>query len=144
LFISVLGFLFSIIYHTVPNLHNEIMKPILLLLATLFLLFAAVQYNDPDPLGWMGLYGFVAIMAALAAFGRYHRGALLLGIAICLVWLGTLLPMFVQWIRLGMPNIAGSMKATEPHIEYTREFLGLFLCLLMLFFLYFKARNVKQ
>jgi hypothetical protein len=42
----------------------------------------------------------------------------------------TLLPGFINWLRMGMPTITGSMKAEEEHIEVVREFLGLFLALL--------------
>ncbi len=117
------------------------MKIIWLIVAAVFLLFAIVQYNDTDPLPWMVLYALVAAAAAFAAFGRYHRWLMVVGIAVCMVWLGLLIPELVHWLRMGMPNIAGSMKAEEPHIEYTREFLGLFLCLIVLGILYFKARK---
>lgn len=117
------------------------MKITWLIVAAVFLLFAIAQYNDADPLQWMALYAFVAAAAAFAAFGRYHRWLMVVGIAVCIVWLGLLVPEFVHWLRMGMPNIAGSMKAEEPHIEYTREFLGLFLCLIVLGILYFKARK---
>ncbi len=117
------------------------MKILNIILATLFLLFAVVQYNDPDPWGWMGLYALVAGVSAFAALGRYNRWVILAGLAICVVWLGFLIPEFIHWIQMGMPNIAGSMKAEAPHIEYTREFLGLFLCIIVLGFHYFKARK---
>lgn len=117
------------------------MKILNIILATLFLLFAVVQYNDPDPWGWMGLYALVAGVSAFAALGIYNRWVILAGLAICVVWLGFLIPEFIHWIQMGMPNIAGSMKAEEPHIEYTREFLGLFLCIIVLGFHYFKARK---
>ena len=35
-----------------------------------FLLCAAVQWNDPDPVVWLGVYGMAAGLAAAAAFGR--------------------------------------------------------------------------
>jgi hypothetical protein len=104
------------------------MKYVNFFLAALFLLFAIVQFNDPDPLAWALLYGFVAIVSLFAGLGKYNRYVLLGGLAVCLIWLITLIPEFVDWVRMGMPTITGSMKATEPHIEYTREFLGLFLC----------------
>ncbi|MCG8388879.1 MAG: transmembrane 220 family protein, partial [Cytophagales bacterium] len=34
------------------------MKIIKLALALIFIAFAALQYNDPDPLLWMFIYGF--------------------------------------------------------------------------------------
>lgn len=117
------------------------MKILNIIIAAIFLLFAIVQYNDPDPWGWMALYTMVAGISAFAAFKKYNRWIILTGIVICLIWLGFLIPEFIHWIQMGMPNIAETMKAEEPHIEYTREFLGLFLCLIVLGFHYFKARK---
>ena len=34
----------------------------------LFVLFTAVQYNDPDALVWIMIYGIVAVWAGVAAF----------------------------------------------------------------------------
>lgn len=104
------------------------MKYVNFLVAALFLTFAVVQLNDPDPLAWVLLYGFVGVVALFAGLGRYNRYVLLAGLAVCAVWLIFLIPEFVNWVQMGMPTITGSMKAEEPHIEYTREFLGLFLC----------------
>ena len=42
----------------------------------------------------------------------------------------------VDWVKKGMPSITGSMKAESPHVEYLREFLGLFIILLALLFHY--------
>ena len=40
------------------------------LFVLLFLLAAAVQWNDPDPLVWMAGYGIAAGLALAACFGR--------------------------------------------------------------------------
>jgi len=117
------------------------MKILHLVLALLFLLFAVVQYNDPDPLGWMLLYGFIAGVCAFAAFGRRNRLVLLAGMGVVLVWAIFLFPDFIAWLRMGMPTIAGSMKAEAPHIELMREFSGLFLCLIVLIFQYIQGRK---
>lgn len=96
-------------------------------LAGIFALFALVQYNDPDPVLWMILYGSVAVFFGMAATGRTHR----LGIWICLiwavVWAGSLVPEFWGWVKMGSPSIVESMKAEKPYIEFAREFLGLVL-----------------
>lgn len=117
------------------------MKILNIIIAAIFLLFAIVQYNDPDPWGWMALYAMVAGISAFASFRKYNNWIILTGMLICLIWLGFLIPEFIHWIQMGMPNIAETMKAEEPYIEYTREFLGLFLCLIVLGFHYFKARK---
>jgi hypothetical protein len=118
------------------------MKIVNLLLAALFLVFAWVQINDPDPWLWVALYVFMAGVFAFAAFGKKNKYVLLAGIAVCVIWTALLLPEFINWINMGMPTITGSMKAEEPHIEYTREFLGLFICIIALGALYLRKPKV--
>ena len=118
------------------------MKIVNLILAALFALFAVVQLNDPDPWGWTLFYVFMTAVCAFAAFGKYHKWALLIGLAVCLVWTLSLLPEFIEWIRIGMPTITGQMKATEPHVEFTREFLGLFISGAVLFWQYRRSRKL--
>jgi hypothetical protein len=108
------------------------MKIANLILAVLFALFAAVQYNDPDPLHWMALYLFVAGVCGFAAFGKSNKYVLWAGIAVCAVWLAFTLHDFIDWVKMGEPSIVSEMKATEPHIELTREFLGVAVCLIAL------------
>ena len=101
------------------------MKILHFTLALLFLLFAAVQYNDPDPAVWMLLYGGVALHFALAALGRLYRPAAWLWLGVAVVWAATLAPDCLHWLRMGMPSIVQTMKAEVPWVELTREFLGL-------------------
>jgi hypothetical protein len=99
-------------------------------LALVFALFAALQYHDSDPLGWILVYGAVALCCLMAALGRSNKW-LVMGLTVVVaIWMLTLLPGFIHWLRMGMPTITGSMKAEEEHIEVVREFLGLFLALL--------------
>ncbi|MBL7805708.1 MAG: transmembrane 220 family protein [Saprospiraceae bacterium] len=99
-------------------------------LAVVFVLFALVQYNDPDPLQWILLYGGVAVLYSLAARGRVYRQGVWLWLLAALVWAATLLPAFLAWIDMGEPSIVESMKAEKPWVELTREFLGLTLAAL--------------
>jgi len=117
------------------------MKIVNLLLAILFIIFAVVQYNDPDPYAWMVLYLFVALISGLAAFNKFNVKLILAGIAVCLIGMVFLLPDFIDWIRSGAESITQSMKAEKPHIELTREFLGLLICGLVLFFQYQQAKK---
>jgi hypothetical protein len=97
----------------------------------LFLLFAIVQWNDPDPLIWMIFYGVMSLIYILLALGKkfaFYLSVLMLTVSV--VYMGFILPEIIKWIKDGMPSIVQSMKATIPTIEYTREFLGLLLCLI--------------
>jgi hypothetical protein len=112
-----------------------------LILCLLFVSFAAVQFNDPDPLPWMALYLYVAALFGLAAFGKFNRYTIWAGLAVCLIWMATLLPDFIHWLQMGAPSIVTEMKATQPHIELTREFLGLGVCLGALVWLRWKVNQ---
>jgi uncharacterized membrane protein len=111
------------------------------ILTILFILFAAVQFNDPDPIVWVIIYSAVAVISGFAVVGKYNKNVIVTVIGICIVWMLTLVPGVVDWIEEGMPSITGSMKAESPYIEYLREFLGLFIALLALVFHYFQARK---
>ncbi len=107
------------------------MKIIYWVLAGVFVLFAAVQYNDPDPLRWMLLYGATATVFVGAALGWPVTRRLAGSVAILsLIFLLRLVPDFWHWIQEGMPSIVETMKAEKPLVELVREFLGALLCLL--------------
>jgi asparagine N-glycosylation enzyme membrane subunit Stt3 len=106
-------------------------KNIYFVISGLFLLFAIVQWNDPDPLIWMIFYGVMSLIYILLALGKkfaFYLSVLMLIVSV--VYMGFILPEIIKWIKDGMPSIVQSMKATIPSIEYTREFLGLLLCLI--------------
>lgn len=117
------------------------MKILNIILAVLFLLFAIVQYNDPDPFVWIAIYGIVAVVCALAAFRKYYNWLILLGLAICFIEIISTIPGLIEWMNLGMPNIGAAMKAETPYIESSREFFGLALCIGILIFQYIQARR---
>ena len=106
-------------------------KNIYFVISGLFFLFAVVQWNDPDPLIWMIFYGAMSLIYILLALGKkfaFYLSVLMLTVSV--VYMGFILPEIIKWIKDGMPSIVQSMKATIPTIEYTREFLGLLLCLI--------------
>lgn len=120
------------------------MRYILVGIGLVFLLFAALQYNDPDPLQWMAMYGFTGVASIFAAFDKYHRWLLWIGIVINTVWMLLCLPAFMEWVQMGSPNLAGEMKASMPYIENTREFLGLFLCWMQLLWIGLRENRYHQ
>ncbi len=119
------------------------MRIINIVLAILFTLFAVVQYNDPDPWLWIGIYLFMAIISGLAAGNIYLSWILRGGIVGCLIGLGMLLPDFIDWLSTGAESITQSMEAEKPHIELTREFLGLLICTITLGFLLWQGERFK-
>lgn len=104
--------------------------------ALLFILSAALQYNDPDPYVWIPIYLTGAYLCIQAIRGRYPR--VLYVIATCVYAVYALYLLFdttgvLNWFnKHNAENIAQSMKATKPYIEETREFFGLVLLMLVL------------
>lgn len=116
-------------------------KHIGLIFSILFFLFAALQYNDPDPWLWIAIYGMVAVLSFLQWKGMVSSKILFL---FCVGFLAATLsytPELVDWAQKGFPNIAGEMKTDSPHIELVRETLGLAIAFVCLFFLYRLTRS---
>ena len=91
-----------------------------LVFCIIFILFAALQYNDPDPYIWMPIYSYAALLCWLAFRQRYFPNAYLVGISGYVVYA---IYLFVaengvwDWAtRHNAANIAGSMKAEQPWI----------------------------
>ena len=110
-----------------------------------FILFAAVQYNDPDPYVWMPIYLYAAVLCWLAFRNKFFPRAYLIGIAIYAVY--AIYKFFDQngvwdWMtKHDAANIAGTMKAEKPWIEETREFFGLVILIVVLLIDYFYAKR---
>ncbi|MEM1217110.1 MAG: transmembrane 220 family protein [Bacteroidota bacterium] len=102
-----------------------------LAIAALLLLFTYFQLNDPDPWAWVALYGVAGVATGVSAFRSLPPWLPLAGLLVCAAGFCWLLPHFYEWIKMGMPTIASSMKAEAPHIELTREFLGLVILLVV-------------
>lgn len=118
------------------------MKVVNAFLAIIFVLFAYFQWNDPDPLLWILLYLYIALISGLAIVEKISKWIVFPGMFVCTLGLAFLLPEFINWLKGGAPTIVDGMKAEEPHIELTREFLGIGISLLVLFYHYF--RSVKR
>ena len=110
------------------------MKVLNLILAALFILFAFVQVNDPDPVLWILIYGLMAVACILAAFGYYYPKALTLLLLIYLAYSFFLIPGVFEWLRSDDRSLLFDDIAKMQHlyIEEAREFLGLVICILVL------------
>lgn len=112
------------------------MKAFNLIFCLLFILSAALQYNDPDPYIWVPIYLYGAWFCYMAFKGKYFPKAYLAGILVFLAY-----ALFLLFDKTGVlswykeheaENIVQSMKATKPWIEETREFGGLLILIIAL------------
>lgn len=124
------------------------MKIFNLLFCLLCTAAAVLQYNDPDPYIWMPIYLYTATLCWLAFRGKFYPKAYLTGILIYAayaVYLFVAKDGVLDWIREHRAaNIAGTMKATTPWIEETREFFGLVILILVLAVDFFYARKKSR
>jgi hypothetical protein len=100
------------------------MKLINYSVAVLFATFVAVQFNDPDALLWVFLYGTPIVIAVFAAYHRLHRGVIWTALAICFVVMAFVTPGLIQFIGSDI-GIAQAMSDQRPYVEQTREFFGM-------------------
>ena len=93
-----------------------------LVLALLFLVSAALQYNDPDPLYWTVAYGAAALACGRFALGRGPRTLVWLALGVTLAGVLSTAPGFFAWIGSGQ-SLTGDMS--QPFVEQAREFIGI-------------------
>ena len=119
------------------------MKVFNIFFCLIFIVFAGLQYNDPDPYVWVPIYMYTSVLCWLAARKRYYPKYYLLGIAVYALY--AVYKVFdtnglVDWIKLHhAANIAETMKAEQPWIEESREFFGLIILIVVLGINYFVA-----
>ena len=94
------------------------------MMAVLLLFGVAVQYNDPDPFGWMALHSAAAVVS-FASLRRPRAWPVAAAIAaVALVWAATLAPAAA---RTSFPDLFRSWEMMSTEMEEGREFLGLLL-----------------
>ena len=112
------------------------MKIFNLVFCLLFVVSAALQYNDPDPYVWIPIYLYGAVLCWLFFRGKYFPRAYWIGIigfAAYATYYFFAADGVLDWIRVHhAENIAGTMKAETPWIEETREFFGLVILIAVL------------
>jgi hypothetical protein len=106
------------------------MRIVNFILAAMFLIFAFVQINDPDPVIWILIYGAMAVFCIMAIF-EFYPGKILAGLlALLILYSFVYIPGVMEWIKqdnkaLLFDDVA---KMQYPYIEQAREFLGLLIC----------------
>ena len=115
----------------------------------LFVISAGLQYNDPDPALWILIYLFGAMICFFAISKQNYPRLSLAGIVLLFIY--ALYLFFdkdgvLSWMTEHQAeNIAGSMKASSPWIEETREFFGLaiLISVLLINFLSSRKESIK-
>jgi len=95
------------------------MRYLLFFLTATYVVFAALQLNDPDPLVWVPLY-LVPAAATLAA--AFHRLPAWLGWALAAAYVA----LAVWWWPARYDGLTGPMNPATT-VEEGRESLGLFI-----------------
>lgn len=109
---------------------ETVTRSVSLLLSFVFILFAILQFNDPDPVFWTSIYGVVALVSFLHVIKRPNKQlALVVMIGIALIAL-FYIPGFLQWMSASDKSaLFGKMVQDKPYIEETREFIGLLMAI---------------
>lgn len=112
------------------------MKIFNLIFCVLFVLFAALQYNDPDPYVWMPIYLYSATLCYLAAQKKFYPKAYLFGIIVYAAYAAYLFfdkTGVLDWFSdHGAESMVQTMKAEKPWIEESREFFGLVILIVVI------------
>ena len=119
------------------------MRIVNFLLAVMFIVFAFLQLNDPDPIIWILVYGIMAVVCVLAMFEFYPRNLLIILAAIYLLYSIYYFPGVKVWLSQDnkaqlFDNVA---KMEHPFIEESREFLGLMINVAVLVFYIVRSRK---
>lgn len=106
------------------------------LLALMFLVFAFLQVNDPDPVIWILLYGAMSVVCVMAIFESYNRKLLVALMMLYSVYCYFLWPGVSEWLQQEDRSVLFDdvMKMDLPYIEESREFLGLVISMVVVLF----------
>jgi transmembrane protein TMEM220 len=92
-------------------------------MTALFVFSTVVQYNDPDPIRWMAIYGSATIACLQVGRHRYHH-LLPIGVGLAAAaWAGSMLPTMFAEVRF--MDLFKSMSDKGGSAELAREFTGL-------------------
>src|SRR5688572_17646236 len=121
------------------------MKYLHILLAIMFMAFASLQVNDPDPVLWILIYGAMSVVCVMAIFEFYSRKLMVLLAVGFLVYCFFLWPGVSEWLSQDNKSVLFDdvMKMDHLYIEEAREFLGLVICLIVLTFYFFRSFRTK-
>jgi hypothetical protein len=90
----------------------------------LFLFSVAAQYNDPDPVRWMTIYGLAAACCILEFAARLRWPVPAIIGAAAFIWAAAIAPHLIGQ-DIPMREVFGTMHMITIAVEETREMLGL-------------------
>lgn len=112
------------------------------ILFIIFVLFAAIQLNDPDGILWFSIYFFVALICLVANFRAIPKLILITTIIGLLIYSAFHFSLFIEYMQTeNKEEIFGAMVYEKPYLEGTREFLGL---LIAAFGVIYQLKKMKK
>jgi len=111
----------------------------------MFMAFASLQINDPDPALWILIYGAMSVVCVMAIFEYYHRTLMIVLALAYSMYCFFLWPGVVEWLKQENKSALFDdvMKMEHLYIEESREFLGLLICLAVLVLYFFRSLHKK-
>ena len=116
-------------------------KVIHALFALCLLTFAALQFNDPDPVVWIIFYTLCAAVPILALLNRPTGAVFWITLLLCVINLGLYAGgAYNYYLHRNQEPLMQSMNPEKPYIEEAREFLGVLIALVLIVISYLLAR----
>ena len=107
-------------------------------MTVLFLVIAGLQFNDPDSLQWILIYGMAALVCLLWERQFISRFWYYLLSGIGLIWL---ILLFVSADHLSFGSMFDEFKMTNQNVEVAREIGGLLIVSIWMGVLGFKSKS---
>src|SRR5262245_37139473 len=95
------------------------------LFLVMFVFSVVVQFNDPDPIRWMAIYGAAAIACLLSLMGRLPWWFAVLTGVVALAWAATIAPRVIG--QVPFLDMFAEFEMKDIGVEESREMYGLIL-----------------
>ena len=119
-------------------------KAINVTLSIIYFLFAIVQLNDPDGIIWFLIYGIVATICIYSNFKVVSKKILIAIIVLLIGFSAFHFSPFIEYLQTeNKDEIFGEMVYEKPYLEGSREFIGLLLAALGVFYQLKRSKEVK-
>ena len=122
------------------------MKIFNILFALIFLSFVYVQFNDPDPILWITIYGSMVVICAMAAFNQYPKRIYIILLVLFIGYSTLYIPSVITWLKQDdLTDLFDEIAKMEHlYIEESREFLGLMICVVVLAINFVRSRKINK